>query len=231
MRASVPECSTRRLVRRPRRPRPTAGAMPARAVAVESVRDRAAAPQQGRLRDPRHPRRLRAGRDDRVGDPADLRDLDLQAGRRGRVAGRLRVQPLRQPDPHRPRGQHRRPRGGGARLRVRQRARGRGHPDPGAVPARGPRGHPRRRVRRDAPALRQGRAELGAGRTAPRRSPTSTPSARPSVRAAPGWSGSRRPPTRCSTSATSRRSRPSPTTPARCWSSTTPSPRRTSRRR
>ena len=44
-----------------------------------------------------------------------------------------------------------------------------------------------------------------------------------------GWSGSRRPPTRCSTSATSRRSPPSPTTPARCWSSTTPSPRRTSR--
>ena len=43
----------------------------------------------------------------------------------------------------------------------------------------------------------------------------------------PSWCGSRRPPTRCSTSATSRRSPPWPTTPARCSSSTTPSPRPT----
>ena len=99
--------------------------------------ERAAAPTQGRLRDPGDPRRLRAGRDDRRGDPADLRDLDLQAGRRRRAARRLRVQPLRQPDPHRPRGQHRGAGGGRARVRVRHRARRRGHPAPrrSAAPA------------------------------------------------------------------------------------------------
>ena len=42
---------------------------------------------EGRLRDPRHPCRLRARRDDRLGDPADLRDLDLQAGRGGGMRG------------------------------------------------------------------------------------------------------------------------------------------------
>ena len=61
----------------------------------------------------------------------------------------------------------------------------------------------------------------------PRRSPTSTPCAPRSARGRPGWSGSRRPPTRCSASPTSRRSPRSPTTPARCSSSTTPSPRPT----
>ena len=46
--------------------------------------------------------------------------------------------------------------------------------------------------------------------------------------AGPRSSGSRRPPTRCSTSATSRRWPRSRTRPAPCWWSTTPSPRRTS---
>ena len=184
--------------------------------------------RQVRLRDACDPRRLRARPDDRRGDPADLRDQDLQAGRRRRAARRLRVQPLRQPDPHRPRGQHRGARGGGARLRVRLRAGRRGHPDPRRLPARRPRGDPRRRVRRHVPALRQGRAGLGP-RAQPgaglrrRRRPRGDP-----ARARPSWSGSRRPPTRCSTSATSRRWPRSPTTPARCSSSTTPSPRRTS---
>ena len=74
----------------------------------------------------------------------------------------------------------------------------------GAVPARRPRGDPRRRVRRHLPALRQGReglgprAQPGAGLRPRRRwRPRSGP-------ARPSWSGSRRPPTRCSTSATSR---------------------------
>ena len=61
--------------------------------------ERTAAPEQVRVRDPRDPRGLRAGPDDRCGDPADLRHLDLQAGRRRRAARRLRVQPLRQPHP------------------------------------------------------------------------------------------------------------------------------------
>ena len=91
----------------------------------------------------------------------------LQAGRRRRAARRLRVQPLGQPHAHRPRGQPRGAGGGGARLRVRLRPGRRGHPGPGAVPARRPRGDPRRRVRRHVPALRQGRAGLGPRRTAP----------------------------------------------------------------
>ena len=113
------------------------------------------------LRDACDPRRLRARRGDGGGHPAHLRDQHLQAGRRGWPARRLRVQPLRQPDPHRPRGQHRGAGGGGARVRVRLRPGRRGHPGPGAVPARRPRGDPRRRVRRHLPALRQGREGLG----------------------------------------------------------------------
>ena len=45
---------------------------------------------------------------------------------------------------------------------------------------------------------------------------------------APGSSGSKRPPTRCCASPTSRRLRASRTAPLHSWSSTTPSPRRTS---
>ena len=102
-------------------------------------------------------------------------------------------------------GAHRGAGGGGARLRVRLRPGRRGHPRPRAVPARRPRGDPRRRLRRHLPPLRQGREGLGPRPQPGRRSPTSTPSARRSARARPSWSGSRRPPTRCSTSATSRR--------------------------
>ena len=183
---------------------------------------------EGRIRDPRDPRGLRAGPHHRRGDPADLRDLDLQAGRGRRAARRLRVQPLRQPHPDRARGRAGGRRGGGAGLRVRLRAGRRGHPGPCRVPAGRPRGVPRRRVRRHPPALRQGRAGVG-GRAVDRgRCPTSTRCGPRSAPAARSWSGSRRPPTRCSTSATSRRSRRWPTRPGRCSSSTTPSPRRTS---
>ena len=157
------------------------GRAPVAAVAAAGQRrvtgERTGAPQQDRLRDPRHPRRPGARPDDRRGDPADLRDLDLQAGRRRRAARRLRVQPLRQPDPHRAGGV---PRGAGgrrARLRLRLRARRRGHAPPRACRARRPRGHPRRRLRRHVPAVRQGRAGRGASSTARRRSPTSTPCA------------------------------------------------------
>ena len=47
-------------------------------------------------------------------------------------------------------------------LRVRLRAGRRGHPGPRDLPARRPRGDPRRRVRRHVPPLRQGRAAVGA---------------------------------------------------------------------
>ena len=140
---------------------------------------------------------------------------DLQAGRGRRPARRLRVQPLRQPDPHRPRGATSpRSRRGSAASR-----------SPPAWPPRTPWSarcarpgdhvvDPRRRVRRHLPALRQGRAGRGAStHSAGRRSPTSTPSAPRSARARPSWSGSRRRPTRCSTSPTSRRWPASPTTP------------------
>ena len=196
--------------------------------AIASGDEQPAAPEQVRLRDARDPRGLRAGRRDRRGDPADLRDQHLQAGRRRRAARRLRVQPLRQPDPHRARGQHRGAGGGGARVRVRLRPGRRGHPGPRALPARRPRGDPRRRVRRHVPALRQGRAGLG---------PRAQPGAGLRPRRGRGRDPARRDqaglgrdarPTRCSTSATSRRSPRSPTTPARCSSSTTPSRRRTS---
>ena len=95
--------------------------------------DRAAAQEQVRVRDARDPRRLRARPDDRGGDPADLRDLDLQAGRRRRAPRRLRVQPLGEPHPHRPRGRHRGARGRRARVRVRVRPRRRGHGHPLAL--------------------------------------------------------------------------------------------------
>ena len=149
--------------------------------------------EQVRLRDACDPRRLRARRGDRGGHPADLRDQHLQAGRRGRPARRLRVQPLRQPDPHRARGQHRGAGGGRARLRVRLRPGRRGHPGPRAVPARRPRGDPGRRVRRHLPALRQGREGLGP-RAQPGAGLRPRAGARPrSARARPSWSGSRRP--------------------------------------
>ncbi len=91
------------------------------------------------------------------------------------------------------------------RARLRQRPRRRGHPAAyGLRPGR-PRGHPRRRVRRHLPALRQGRPALGRWTGPPRRSPTSTPCgprSSPAVRRSSGW---RRRPTRCSASPTSPR--------------------------
>ena len=62
------------------------------------------------LRDAGDPRRAGAGPGHRRGRPADLPDLDLQAGRGRRHPGRLRVLAHRQPDPHRARGVPGRPR-------------------------------------------------------------------------------------------------------------------------
>jgi hypothetical protein len=96
------------------------------------------------------------------------------------------------------------------------------------LPARRPRGHPGRRVRRHLPALRQGaqavgpRAHPGAGlrrRRGARRDPPRRDQAGLG-RDADQPAAQHRP--------TSRRSPRSRTTPARCSSSTTPSPRRTS---
>ena len=98
----------------------------------------------------------------------------------------------------------------------------------GADRAGRPRGHPRRRVRRHLPALRQGRAAAGGSSTARagrrrRRRPRRDP-----ARADPDRLG--RDPDQ--PAARHRRHRDagrrSPTTPARCSSSTTPSRRRTS---
>ena len=108
--------------------------------------------QQGRVRDACDPRRLRARRDDRGGQPAHLRQQHLQAGRRRRPARRLRVQPLRQPDAYGAGGRARGGRGRREGVRLRLRPRRRGHHHPGADPPRRPRRHPRRRLRRHASA-------------------------------------------------------------------------------
>ena len=92
---------------------------------------------------------------------------------------------------------------GDARLRLRQRARRRGHPAALALRARRPRGHPRRRLRRHLPALRQGRAALGprllAGPGRRRRGRRG----RDPARGDQGRLGRDARPTRCSTSPTS----------------------------
>ena len=131
----------------------------------------------------------------------------LQAGRRRRAARRLRVQPLRQPDPHRPRGQHRGAGGGGARLRVRHRPGRRGHPGPRrcagpattwCIPDDAYGGTFRLFDKvEQAWGLAHSPAPVSDVDAVARRDP---------ARARPSSSGSRRRPTRCSTSATSRRS-------------------------
>jgi hypothetical protein len=68
--------------------------------------------------------------------PADLPGVDLQAGRRGRAARRLRVLPQRQPDAHGARGVPGRDRARPARAGVRQRPRRRGHAAADGVQAR-----------------------------------------------------------------------------------------------
>ena len=70
--------------------------------------------EPARLRHPLHPRRPVAGPDDRRGDDADLRHLDLRAVEPGRAQG-LRVLAHPQPDALRLRALHRRPRGRHAR--------------------------------------------------------------------------------------------------------------------
>ena len=144
---------------------------------------------------------------DRRGRPADLPDLDLQAGRRRRAARRLRVQPQRQPDPHRARGVPGRARGRPPRAGVRVRPGRRGHPAAhgAAGPATtwsspttrtaAPTGCSPRCVARWGVELHAGRrsADLDAVRAA----------IRPNDQ---GRLGARRRPTRCSASPTSPRS-------------------------
>ena len=118
---------------------------------------------EARLRDPGHPRRPGPRPADRRGRPADLPDLDLQAGRRRRH--RAAATSTRAP------ATRRAPRwrtclaalesgAAGARLRLRHGRRG--LPAADALPAGRPRAHPQRRLRRHVPAVRQGAAATGA---------------------------------------------------------------------
>ena len=66
-------------------------------------------------------------------------------------------------------------------------------------PPRRPRRHPRRRLRRHVPALRQGRQAWGVAYTPAPVSDIEAVGRRHPARPRPSWSGSRRPPTRCST--------------------------------
>ncbi|CAA9256582.1 MAG: Cystathionine gamma-lyase, partial [uncultured Corynebacteriales bacterium] len=116
-----------------------------------------------RVRDARHPRRAGARPEHRVGDDPHPPDLDLQAGRGRRPAGRLRVQPVGEPDPDRAAGVPGRAGERGARARLRLRAGRRGHPAADRAGAGRPRGHPGRRVRRLVPAVRHGAGALGRG--------------------------------------------------------------------
>ena len=166
---------------------------------------------------------------DRRGRPADLPDLDVQAGRRRRAARRLRVQPQR---PTRP---GRRWRSASPRSRAARRglafASGLAAEDTllrtVCAPGR-PRRHPRRRLRRHVPAVRQGARAAGASSTPP-------------VDADRPRRGARRDPARPDQgglgrdadqpAARHRRHRRARRRRARgarrCWSSTTRSPRRT----
>ena len=148
-RASTGSPASELAVRHPRRERTTLGAHERQA-------------HQSALRDPRDPRGQHRRSPHRRGGPADLPGLDLQAGRRRRPARRLRVQPQRQPHPHRPGGEPRRPGGRPPRPRLRVRPGRRGLPAAYAAQPRRPRGHPQRRVRRHVPALREGRRRGGA---------------------------------------------------------------------
>ena len=141
----------------------------------------------------------------------------------GGFRGRLRVQPIGQPDADRARGVHRGARGRqpGLRLRVRSRRPGLRRPLP-----------PRPGDHVVVPSDAYGGtyryvnkvARPRGSSTRSRGSATSTPSAPRSSPAARRWSGSRRRPTRSSASPTSRPSPRSPTRPGRSSSSTTRSP-------
>ena len=108
---------------------------------------------------------IHAGQDggprDRGRRPADLPGVDLQAGRRRRPARRLRVQPVGEPDAHRPGGEPRRAGGRPPRPGLRLRPGGGGLPAADPAQPRRPRGDPERRLRRHVPAVREGRRALG----------------------------------------------------------------------
>ena len=159
--------------------------------------------------------------------PADLPGEHLQAGRHRRPARRLRVLPLRQPDPHRARGVHRRARGRRARLRLRLRPGRRGRRAARAARARRPRRGPVRRLRRHLPAVQPGREAVGRRALRSPGSPTSSRCAPPSGPADPDGLGrdADQPAARHRRHRRDRRGRPR--RPAPCSSSTTPSPRPT----
>ena len=111
------------------------------------------------LRDARHPRRARAGPDDRRRSGADLPDLHVHPGG-GRAAQGLRLRAQRQPDAQGARGVPRVARERRPRLRVQL---GDGGDDDGHAapqPGRPDRGR-ERRLRRHLPALRQGARAQG----------------------------------------------------------------------
>ena len=70
-----------------------------RRLAAQGIRERR--PEEARLLDPRHPRRAAARPDDRLGDGADLRHLDLRPRGAGQAQG-LRVRARPEPHPRAP---------------------------------------------------------------------------------------------------------------------------------
>ncbi len=150
----------------------------------------------------------------------------------GGTCGRVRVQPLGEPDPNRAGAMPGEPRGRDCGAGVRVRIGGRGLPAAGGVRSANRCRRPHVIIPNDAyggtyrlfarvlgglgGAVHAG-SDGGSGRGARCRAPG----------VAPGCSGARRRPTRCSASPTSRGWRRSRTRSARCSSSTTRSPRRT----
>ena len=117
--------------------------------------------RRARIRDTRHPRRPAAGPADRCRGPAHLRHQHVRPGRRRGPAPRLRVQPDRQSDPDGARGVSRGTRGWPPCARLRQRDGRRGHAAAHHPAARRPHRDPRRRVRRHVPPGQQGGAAVG----------------------------------------------------------------------
>ena len=112
------------------------------------------------LRHPLRPRRARARTRATARHPRDPPDLDLRAGRAGRVRRRLRLLALGQPDARRARARAGELEGGlGQRVLLRHGRRARA--DHRRLRRRRSRRHPRRPLRRHLPARRQGALALG----------------------------------------------------------------------
>ena len=108
----------------------------------------------------------------RLGDPGDPPDLDLRQGAPGRFLDDYDYSRSRQPDARALETRTGRPRGR-ARHRVLLGHGGRARADHRGLLGRRARRHPRRPVRRDLPARRQGTVALGASRTRWSTRPTS----------------------------------------------------------